>query len=70
MFHIDPTVSFSQSTYRVGEDDGVIQPQVVLSNPSSTDITLQVTDTGISATGECNDNVLLIMSKPSWIFFG
>ena len=51
-FSIAPTVSFSQPTYRVGEDDGIVQPQVVLSNPSSTDITVEVTDTGISATGE------------------
>ena len=45
-------MSFSQSTYSIGEEDGLVQPQVVLSNPSSTDITVQVTDTGISATGK------------------
>ena len=43
---------FNQSTYRVDEDDGPAQPVLVLSNPSSTDITVQVTNTDGSATGE------------------
>ena len=46
------TVSFSQSTYTVGEDDGVVQPVLVLSNPSSTDITVQVISTDNTATGK------------------
>ena len=49
---IAPTVSFSQSTYSVNEDDGPAQPVLVLSNPSSTDITVQVRDNGNTATGE------------------
>jgi len=58
LFHyLDPifiaiTVSFSRSTYSVDEDDGVVGPQLVLSNPSSTDITVQVRDIQIAATGE------------------
>ncbi|XP_065884189.1 uncharacterized protein [Dysidea avara] len=44
------TVSFSQLTYSVDEDDGPAQPVLVLSNPSSTDITVQVRDTGNTAT--------------------
>ncbi|XP_065892782.1 extracellular matrix organizing protein FRAS1-like [Dysidea avara] len=45
-----PTVSFSTAIYRVGEDDGAVQLQLVLSNPSSTDITVQVSDTAVNAT--------------------
>ena len=46
------SVSFSQSTYSVDEDDGPAQPVLVLSNPSSTDITVQVRDAQISAISE------------------
>ena len=46
------TVSFSQTTYSVDEDDGPAQPVLVLSNPSSTDITVQVRDTENTATSE------------------
>ncbi|XP_065892786.1 uncharacterized protein [Dysidea avara] len=45
-----PTVSFSQSSYSVNEDAGQAQPVLILSNPSSTDITVQVRDTQITAT--------------------
>ena len=38
--------------YSVDEDAGAAQPVLVLSNPSSTDITVQVTNTDGSATGE------------------
>ena len=43
---------FSQTTYNVNEDAGPVQPTLILSNPSSTDITVQVTSGGGSATGE------------------
>ena len=43
---------FSQTMYSVDEDDGPAQPVLVLSGPSSTDITVQVTNTDGSATGE------------------
>ena len=46
------TVMFSQSTYSVNEDDGPARAVLVLSNPSSTDINVQVTTTDGSATGE------------------
>ena len=46
------TVMFSKTTYNVDEDDGPLQPGLVLSNPSSTDITVQVTSGGGLATGE------------------
>jgi len=45
-------VKFIQSAYRVGENAGPAQPVLVLSNPSSTDITVQVRDTENTATGE------------------
>ena len=45
-------VNFEQSMYNVNENAGSSQPVLVLSNPSSTDITVQVTTTDGSATGE------------------
>ena len=46
------TVMFNQTTYSVDEDDGPAQPELVLSNPSATAITVQVISGGGSATGE------------------
>ena len=46
------SVNFSQSTYSVNEDDGVVQPVLVLSNPSSANITVRVRDNSNNATGE------------------
>ena len=56
---------FNQSIYSVNEDAGPVQPVrvsvhneplvlvvIMISNPSSTDITVQVTNTDGSATGE------------------
>lgn len=48
----DTTVSFDQSTYSVNESDGVVRPYLVLSNPSSTAITIQILNSDISSTGE------------------
>ena len=45
-------MKFNQSTYNVDEDDGPAQPVLVLSNPSSTDITISVFSTDGSATGK------------------
>jgi len=50
--NVAPTVTFNQSTYNVDEDDGPLQPVLVLSNPSSTDITISVFSTDGSATGK------------------
>ena len=44
-------ITFNQSTYSVDEDDGPVQPVLVLSNPSSTNITVKVLSTDGSATG-------------------
>ena len=49
---VDITVMFNQTTYSVNENAGPAQPVLVLSNPSSTDITVQVFNTDGSATGE------------------
>ena len=43
---------FSQSLYTVTEDDGPAQPQLVLSNVSSSYVTVEVFNTDGSATGE------------------
>ena len=43
---------FEQPTYSVDEDAGPVQPVLVFSNPSSMNITVQVTNIDGSATGE------------------
>ena len=50
--HVDVTVMFSQSLYSVYENAGVVKPVLVLSNPSSVGITIQVSDVQDGATGE------------------
>ena len=45
-------VKFVQSLYFVVETDGVFQPELVLSESSSTNITVQVIADDITATGE------------------
>ena len=45
------TVFFDQPSYRVNENRGSVQSVLVLSNPSSTDITIKVDDVGITAIG-------------------
>ena len=52
IYLIAVTVSFAQPTYNVIEDDGKIEPALVLSNPSSSIITVQVFSTNGSATGK------------------
>ena len=42
---------FSQSSYIVNENDGSLQPVLVLSNPASTDITLVIEDISHNASG-------------------
>ena len=51
IYHTAATVSFSQSVYTINENEGPVEPVIVLSNPSSTDVTVQVTDGGGTATG-------------------
>ena len=50
--HIAITVMFSQTTYSVDEEAGPARPVLVLSNPSSSNITLQVHEEEGTATSE------------------
>ena len=43
---------FNKTMYSVNEDGGPAQPVVVLSNPTSTDITVQVREEQRTATSE------------------
>ena len=45
-------VRFNESSYRVNEDSGPVQPVLVLSNPSSTDTTVEVFNNNITARGK------------------
>ena len=49
---LDFAVRFDQSTYSISEGDGPLQPVLILSNPSSTDITLQIRTNDNTTTGE------------------
>ena len=51
-FYSLATVRFHQSDYSVDEHDGLAKLVLVLSNPLSTDISVQVNDTNGSATGK------------------
>ena len=57
---LDVTVRFNQSTYSVSEDAGAVQPVLVLSNPSSTNITVVVYTTNGTAFGEYSESKCLI----------
>ena len=50
--HVDVTVSFMNPKYNVNENDGTVQFVLVLTNPSSTNIMLQVTNVDNTATGK------------------
>ena len=45
-------VSFSKATYRINENNGIVQIKLVLSNSSLNDIVVQVLSNDISATGK------------------
>ena len=49
---LDSTVRFNQSTYSISEGDGLLQPVLILSNPSSTDITVQIRTNDNTTTGK------------------
>ena len=42
--------------YNVNEGDEVVRPELILSNPSSSVITVQVNDNGTTATGELDQH--------------
>ena len=52
ILYVAATVNFTQSVYRFDEDSGVVQLTLVLSNPSSADITVEALNTDESATGD------------------
>ena len=62
--YVDTTVFFNQSTYSATESDGQVQLAVLITNPSSTDITVQVLSTNVSATGKYLNGLQII------IFYG
>ena len=45
-YFVASTVHFEQSVYVVYENASVVQPVLILSNPSSSDITVKVTTSG------------------------
>ena len=46
------TVSFNHSTYSVNEDDGLVQPVLMLNDSVATNVTVQVKTNDITAVGE------------------
>ena len=46
------TVDFNKSTYNIYEDSKVVLPTLIFSNPSSTDMTVQVHTMNITAVGK------------------
>ena len=48
------TVNLSESNYVIGENDGRAELMLILSYPSSTDITVRVDIIDVEAIGECN----------------
>ena len=52
MYLIAATIRFDQPRYSVDENSKLMQPVLVLSKPQSTDITVEVIDSDITATSE------------------
>ena len=50
--HIVGTVSFKQLTYVVNESNGLLQPELILSNPLSVNVTVDIDSIDGLATGE------------------
>ena len=48
-YQLEVTVSFEQSTYTFNENDGLVVPVLVLSNPSSFEVNIRVRDASRSA---------------------
>jgi len=49
--HTETTINFNQSTYTIIEDFELLQPVIILSNPSAFDIDVRVESFPINATG-------------------
>ena len=54
------TVGFDNATYTVVEDTGIVQPALILSNPSSFVETVQVISTDITADGMYNHTIIIL----------
>ena len=52
LFQLAPSVNFGQSTYGIDEDKGPLQLMLILSNPSTSNITIRVFSNDGSAAGE------------------
>ena len=55
---LDITVNFEQIMYNIAEANVLVNPVLVLSNPSSTNITVEILSTEGSATGKYSVYVL------------
>ena len=55
------TVRFDNATYTDDEDVGIIQPLLVLSNPSSFVETVRVISTDVTANGKVNCSCIIII---------
>ena len=65
------SLTFSKSTYNISENDGHIQPVLILSNPLSTNFTVQVfSSTDDPAIGEYSEHKesFIILSSKHFIF--
>ena len=56
-------VNFSQAVYAVVENNGSVQAELVFSNPSSFDITVQVIFSDITAVGVNNTECTIVNSE-------
>ena len=51
IYHTAATVFFSQPVYTINENEGQVEPVIVLSNPSSIDVTVRIRERRGTATG-------------------
>ena len=49
---LDITVSFGQGMYSINENAGVVQVSLILSNPSSTVVNVNIFNTNVTANGK------------------
>jgi len=68
LFYLDIVVNFSQEIYVVDEDNGLVQLELIFSNPSSFDITIQVMTTDTTAVGVNNTDCVVISSENDYTF--
>ena len=59
---LDITVSFGQGMYTINENAGVVQVSLILSNPSSTVVSVNVFNTNVTANGKYISSRLFISS--------